>query len=314
MRAATDRTDHRRRRQPRAVLALLWAVIAACFGLGLSSLRAESVVIVTDGRVAQYREATTAAREVLTSAPLLDVASADLAAQIGQHRPSVILAVGQKALTSAQGAAPELPVVYCLVLGASAPSTKTVTGVRLEVSAADQLALLRLVHPKMKRIAIIYEPRNWTDYITDATKVAQGMGITLVPRAISDGKQVRAVLGEMLNNVDGLWLLPDPQLITAEMFGFLLVSTLERKVPLFGFFDSFTKAGALASVSPDYGAIGQRAAKLAQSIAQKPEGARTPVPPPLTSPGILTVNQKTAGQLDVELSQDVLGKARQVFR
>jgi ABC-type uncharacterized transport system substrate-binding protein len=85
-------------------------------------------------------------------------------------------------------------------------------------------------------------------------------------------------------------------------------------VPLFGFFDSFTKAGALASVSPDYGAIGTKAAKLAQGIALRPVGARVPVPPPTSSPGALTINHKTASQLDLELSQDVLGKARQVFR
>lgn len=293
---------------------LLFWVLTVWFGLLPSSLRAESVVIVSDARVPQYREATAAAREALPSAPLLDVTAGDLAALIGQHRPSVVLAVGQKALASAQSAAPELPIVYCLVLGASAPATKTVTGVRLEVSAAEQLALLRLVHPKLKRVAVIYEPRNWTEYITDASKAAQGLGISLVPRAISDGKQVRAVLSDLLSGVDGLWLLPDPQLITAEMFGFLLVSTIERKVPLFGFFDSFTKAGALASVSPDYTAIGQKAAKLAQSIAQKPETTRIPVPSPVQSPGVLTINQKTAGQLDVELSQEVLSKARQVFR
>ena len=295
-------------------LSSLWLFFFVLLMALPSSLRAQSVVILTDGRVAQYREATAAAREVLSSAPLVDVSSADAAAQLGTHGPSVVLAVGQKALATAQSAVPETPIVYCLVLGSAASATKNVTGVRLEVSAADQLALIRMVQPRLKRVAVIYEPRNWQDYITDANKVAQGMGIQIVSRAITDGKQVRAVLSELITGADGLWLLPDPQLITAEMFSFLLVSTLERKVPLFGFFDSFTKAGALASVSPDYTAIGQKAAKLAQTIAQKPTAARTPVPPPTTSPGVLTVNQKTAGQLGLELSQDVLGKARQVYR
>ncbi len=312
---ASMRTTTLRRIGPRARSFLsLWSLLFVWLLVLPIGLRAQPVVILTDGRVAQYREATTAAREVLSSAPLVDVSSADATSQIGQHGPSVILAVGQKALATAQSAAPETPVVYCLVLGSAATATKNITGVRLEVSAADQLALLRLVQPRIKRLAVIYEPRNWQEYIAEANKVAQGMGIQIVSRSITDGKQVRGVLSDLVTGVDGLWLLPDPQLITAEMFSFLLVSTLERKVPLFGFFDSFTKAGALASVSPDYTAIGQKAAKLAQSIAQKPANTRTPVPPPTTSPGVLTVNQKTAGQLDLELSQDVLGKARQVYR
>lgn len=275
---------------------------------------AEPVVILTDGRIAQYREAVAATREILPTAPIVDLATGEVAPQLTPHSPTVILAVGQKALASAQTAAPDTPIIYCLVLGNAAVFSKTVTGVRLEVSAADQLSLLKQVHPGLKRVGVFYDPRSFTEYMADANKAAAALGITLVSRSISDGKQVRSLLGDMLGAVDGLWLLPDPQLVTAEMFSFLLVSTLERKVPLFGFFDSFTKAGALASVSPDYAAIGQKAAKLAQSIAQKPAASRLPVPSPTTSPGVLTINQKTASQLDLELSQDVLSKARQVFR
>lgn len=295
----------------------LWAMVGMLLGLlwlWAPVAWAEPVVILTDGRVAQYREAVTAAREVLPSAPLVDLASGDIGPQLLGHSPAVILAVGQKALASAQSAAPETPIVYCLVLGSAAVSSKTITGVRLEVSATDQLTLLKQTHPGLKRVGVFYDPRTWTEYIADANKVAGSLGLSVVARPISDGKQVRSMIGEVLSSVDGLWLLPDPQLVTAEMFSFLLVSTLERKVPLFGFFDSFTKAGALASVSPDYGAIGSKAAKIAQGIAARPAATRLPVPTPTSSPGVLTINQKTASQLDLELSQEVLGKARQVFR
>jgi len=290
--------------------AVLWGLVC----LWTVPAHAEPVVIVTDSRIAQYREAVTSAREVLPSAPLVDLASGEVAAQIAQHAPAVILAVGQKALASAQSAAAETPIVYCLVLGSAAVSSKTVTGVRLEVSAADQLSLLKQVHPGLKRVGVFYDSRNWSEYIADAHKAAAQLGMTVVARPISDGKQVRSMIGEILGAIDGMWLLPDPQLVTAEMFSFLLVTTLERKVPLFGFFDSFTKAGALASVSPEYGAIGTKAARLALGIAMRPVGARVPVPLPTSSPGALTINHKTASQLDLELSQDVLGKARQVFR
>jgi ABC-type uncharacterized transport system substrate-binding protein len=108
--------------------------------------------------------------------------------------------------------------------------------------------------------------------------------------------------------------MPDPRLITAEMFNYLLVYTLERKIALFGFLDSFTEAGALASVAPDYQEIGRRAGQLAAGIAARPADARLPVPPPMGGAGALSVNVKTARQLGVDVPQQVLSRARQVFR
>jgi putative ABC transport system substrate-binding protein len=95
------------------------------------------------------------------------------------------------------------------------------------------------------------------------------------------------------------------------MFSFLLVFTLEHKIALFGFSDSFTQAGALVSVAPDYQEIGRRAARMAAEGALKP-GA--PLPAAMTSPGALTVNLKTAKQLGLDIPQSVLSRARQVYR
>ncbi|HWE26966.1 MAG TPA: ABC transporter substrate binding protein, partial [Polyangia bacterium] len=111
-----------------------------------------------------------------------------------------------------------------------------------------------------------------------------------------------------------LWLMPDPRLISAEMFNFLLVFTLEHKIALFGFLDSFTQAGALASIAPDYGDIGRRAARIAADLAQKPPEARLPVPPPVGAGGVLSVNAKTAKRLGLDIPPSALGKAKQVYR
>jgi putative ABC transport system substrate-binding protein len=273
--------------------------------------RAAGVVLVGDARVSQYKDALAGAHEVLRDAATVDASAADAAEQLKRLDPAAVLAVGQKALQTVRAASASTPVVYCLVLGNAMAPSRASTGVRLEVAPALQLEQLKQVHPGAHRIGVIYQSQVSGAFLEEAVKVSGRLGLTLITRPVQDAREVRTAVAEIAGGIDVLWLMPDPRLISAEMFNFLLVFTLERKVALFGFSDSFTQAGALLSVAPDYQEIGRRAARMAAEAAQRP-GA--PLPPATTSPGALTVNLKTARQLGIEIPQSVLSKARQVYR
>jgi putative ABC transport system substrate-binding protein len=271
------------------------------------------VLTVGDPRVAQYREALGAAKEILRDGPVLDPNASNATERLKQADPAVILAVGQKALQFARQNAPTVPTVFCMVLTGTGTS-RTVTGVRLEVAAGVQLSQLRQAAPQVKRIGVIYDPHVSAGFVEEAVKAAGVHGVTVVSRPVSDPREVRGALNEIAGSIDGLWLVPDPHLVTVEMFNYLLVFTLEHKIALFGFLESFTQAGALASVSPDYQEIGRRAAKMAADVAARPDSGRVPVPPPIGSPGVLTLNAKTARRLGLEFSPAALSKAHQVYR
>jgi putative ABC transport system substrate-binding protein len=275
---------------------------------------AGGVVAITDGRVSQYKEALAAAQGVVPDATVLDLAAGDPTAKLKELQPNVILAVGQRALQAARAAAPETPVVHCMVLGAAAAGSRAVTGVRLEVAPAELLGSLKGVLPSAKRVGVIYDPRTLGWYYDEAEKAARALGLSLVPKAVTDARDVRGAADALAGQIDVLWLWPDPRLINSEMFSVLLLSTIDRHVALVGFLDSFTEKGALASVAPDYREAGRRAAKLAQELAGKAAAARLPVPAPLLGPGALTVNLKAAKQLGVEVPAAALAHARQVFR
>ncbi len=287
---------------------LLWLALA------WQPAQAAEVTVLLDGNVAQYREAQSAAKAVLPEATMLDVSAPDLKPQLERTASAggVVLAIGHKALLAAQGSG--ATVVFCMVLGPSASPAKNVTGLRLEVAPSLQLSFIRRVHPGARRLGMIYDARSWSAYVQEATQAATAQGLTLVPRAVSDAREVRAALGEIAGNIDALWLIPDPTLVNIEIFNFLLVSTLERKLALFGFFADFTRRGALASIAPDYAEIGRQAGKLAAELAGKPAAARSPLPASLASPGGLTINAKTARQLGIELSDEVQATAKQVYR
>jgi putative ABC transport system substrate-binding protein len=283
--------------------------------LAAAPAHAGGIVALTDARVPQYNEALVAARAELRGVPLpvIDPAAANGAAELKKADPAVVLAIGGRALQAVHAWAPSTPVVACLVLGGPQPS-RTVTGVRFEVPAATQLEKLTQVHTRAKRVGVIYDPRASGPFIEEAFKATGRLGVTLVSRPVSEVKQVPGALAEIAESIDALWLMSDPRLMTPEMLSYILGFTLERRVALFGFLDSFTKVGALASVAPDYAESGRRAAHMALELYGKPPEARLPVPPPTVCPGALSINQRTARQLGVDIPPDVLAKARQVYR
>lgn len=291
----------------------LLATLLTVLGAGLPSHAAgPSVVILTDGQVAQYREALAAAREVLKDAPVVDLHDADAASRL--VNAPVILAIGQRATQLAQASAPTAAIVACMVLGRTISGSRGLTGLHLEVSLETQLQLLHRVHPTLKRVGVLYQEKVSAEAITQARRISTGLGLSLVTRAVTDAREVRGTLTELAPSIDGLWLLQDSQLISVDMVNFLLVFTLEHKLPLFGFLESFTKVGALAAISPDYKQIGQRAARLAAELLARPLEARFPVPPMSGSPGSLSVNLKTARQLGIDIPADVVATATQVYR
>jgi putative ABC transport system substrate-binding protein len=288
-----------------------WAV--CFFALPVSAAR---VATLTDGKVAQYREALEAAKSQLKGSETqdIDLGGGNAESALKGADPAVILAIGQKALQAAQDALPNTPTVYCLVFQHLAPNSRSVTGVPLEVSSSDQLNRIKQLFPSLKRIGVFYDRRSNGLFIDEAQRVARSLGLSIVPREVSDPKEVRAAAADLAANVDALWLLPDARLITKEVFSYLLIFTLEHKVALIGFLDAFTQAGALASISPDYKDMGRRAGELAAEIAAKPADKRVPVPDLAQSPGTLTVNLKTAGQLGITVSAASTKLAKQVFQ
>jgi putative ABC transport system substrate-binding protein len=275
------------------------------------SARSE-IVIVSDQTVAQFKEAYEAAQKVAPEAAFTDENSPETANQM--KHADVIIAVGQKALELARTTVPDKPIVYAMVLASQVPAVKNVTGVALEVPPFAQFAQWKQMKFEATRVGVIYEPKESAAYVQEAGKAAGALNLTLVSRQVSDAKEVKNALNDLAGKIDVLWLVPDPHLFTPEMFRFILGFTLDHKIAILGFLDAFTQSGAVASMSPDYRDIGRRAMRLALGIAGRAPEQRLPVPPPMTSPGTLTINLKSARQLGIEVPDALINKARQVYR
>ena len=286
--------------------------LGMCIALFLCAPRlahSAGIVVLTDSQVAQYRQVLQAAKEVAPSLVAVEQGVPTWQATLQAAAPEVILVVGSGAFNLLKGKQ-DVPIVYCMVLRNLTDEAKGATGVTFEVSPATQLGYFKQLTPTRKRIGVIYEPAASGAFMAEANRAAAAQGLSLISRELTDPKQISAAAKDLVDKVDALWLLPDPKLISGEVFRFLLSLMTERKIPIYGFLENFTQAGALASVSADYVETGRQAARIASSIVGK-HGA---LPPPVPSPGSLSVNLKIAQQLGIEIPANVLEKARKVIK
>jgi putative ABC transport system substrate-binding protein len=285
-----------------------WALL---IGLVPSISLAGAPLIVAEMKVPQYREAVTALMHQVPDAVQVDPGQVT-AEQV--NNASLVVPVGQKAYTQVRSIAPSAVVVFSMVLGAtSAMSTASVTGVPLEVDATGVLKLIKAISPKFRRVGVIYDSKTAQLVIDEAQKAAASVGVTIVTKSVASPVEVRDALSSLAGSIDVLWLPADPKLFPKELVSFLLGFAAERNLPLVGFLDAFTQAGALASVSPDYVDIGEQTGRLVAEILARPDGKRLPVPALRYSSGKLTLNKSTAKALGIEVPDAVIAKAKQVY-
>jgi putative ABC transport system substrate-binding protein len=148
--------------------------------------------------------------------------------------------------------------------------------------------------------------------IQEAKSVSSDLGIKLVAQPIQSEKEIPAVLEKLKNEVDGIWAVADPLIFTPQSTQFILLFTLRNGLPLMGLTPSFVQAGALFTLAPDYKDVGRQAGEMALEIIS----GKSPTNIPVTMPRMiyLYLNLKTAEQINLLISPDLIEVAKEVFK
>lgn len=264
------------------------------------------VAVVTDGIVA-YAFAVEGFKQeyggdlVIHRLPKGAEVDDDLEKAIRKVEPRALLAVGSKAAISLKSRFDEIPIVYAMVLDPEKRglSGDNVTGVTLEIPAAEQFRQFKRVVPTLQTIGVVYNPEKSERLIRTAREAARQAGLTLLEEMITETGEVPDAFTRLASKVDGIWLVPDASVVTRRTLAHLLKLSLQRKLPVLVFSVAFVKAGALVGVAPDYPAIGRESARMVKKILG---GASPGTLPSRAPPSVVVINRTTAASLGVELT------------
>jgi putative ABC transport system substrate-binding protein len=247
----------------------------------------------------------------------------ELARDLMEHRPAVIVSDCGQALRAIREVSRTMPVVAICAdpinfLGEVAslrrPGGQT-TGLLLLApeSAGKRLELLKELKPKLSRVAVLqHSGDNWDNYWKEMEPAAQSLGITLSKAPIKRAEDLEsAVAAAVRRKAEALIVFPDPTTQGASK----RIAGLAIKHRLLTAFDmrSFVDAGGLFYYGPKlHEFIGNVTTVYVDKILK---GA-TPGDLPVQQPTLfeLVVNLRTARALGLSVPQSFLFKADEVLK
>jgi putative ABC transport system substrate-binding protein len=224
---------------------------------------------------------------------------------VWEARPDAIVALGARALEMTAREFQGIPIVFGMVADTDEYArTGETAGVALIPSEAQMLKAIRKVLPGVSRVAIIFDPDRSSREAERFASTARGMGITSRPIEFAQDSDVQGVLRSLAGWCDCLVVLPDPILLSDEVFAEIVFRALSLGVPSVGYASAFARKGALISVETDYSQIGSDISGILRRVL---EGAR-PGAIGVNAPSALkiTVNQAVAEVLHLGISDGSL--------
>lgn len=153
----------------------------------------------------------------------------------------------------------ESVLVYCMVSGpeqAGLSKRKNTFGVSTDIPVQKQITLIKEAVPEARTIGVLYDSTSQAG-VTAVTKAEKHLpeGWRLEKIDITSHKSVSAAINSLFRKkVDMVWTFPDADVYNRHSIRMLLLSSIRRKVPVYGFSFPFVKAGALlgTSITPEF--------------------------------------------------------------
>ncbi|HET6628289.1 MAG TPA: ABC transporter substrate binding protein [Woeseiaceae bacterium] len=242
--------------------------------------------------------------------------SDELISSITGSPPDLIVAIGVLAAEFSHQNFSNVPVLYAMVPEPQAYGLtgSNIAGISLDIPIERQLTVYRSMVKDLKSLGAIYDPEKSGAFVEEAKAVAHRLGLVLHTREVESQKQVPAALRALVNEeqIDALWMIPDPTVLSPESFKFLLLSSFENDLPFLAASDIFVKVGALASLTPDYTDVGRQGCELATALKNgELSFAKVDVVGPAKIN--LSINLKTAQKIGLTIPEEVIATADVVY-
>ena len=230
------------------------------------------------------------------------VSSQDIVAQLKRQNIKVVIALGRQGVNAAASLEHEIGVIAGGLVSPPEGQGRSFPMVSLAPDPKMLFERLKNFMPEVRRVIVVYDPKQNTWLIRLAREAARNLGLELHAVEVADLKSAVRVYQDIFTTADpkrdALWLPQDAT--SAEestVLPLILESAWNQSVTVFSSSVTHVKRGALFSLYPNNVAMGRQLASSAQNL---PLGGVPSVVP--MKDALLAVNVRTASHLGLQLS------------
>lgn len=184
-------------------------------------------------------------------------------------------------------------------------------GVSLNMPAPRfQLTKIKQAFKDRHRVGIFYDPTSNQAVVDGFVREAKALEMEMILFPIRSRKDISRVINSDKFSSDVLLIIPDEQLRSEKIIGYIIKESLKRKIPVIGYNSWFAKNGALLSFLIDYREIGRQTGRLSRRILRGESiDPNLVVPPDKVD---VSVDLKTAKKLGIRISREMIDQAQEV--
>jgi putative ABC transport system substrate-binding protein len=223
------------------------------------------------------------------------------------HEGELVIAVGVRALQAASklkattlvlGVFTPLPTFNAL-LDDHKRDLGNFSAILLDQPYARQMALMRIVLPDSKNVGLLLGP-NSGKFAELLKEAGEKSNFHIDDELVQQEADLIPKLKKVLEHNDALLAIPDPLIYSRETAHPILLTSYRHQKPVFGYSQSYVRAGALAAVYSSVKQLARQAVEIA--LAQHSAGL---LPPPQAPRYFsVTMNAQVARSLNIPLIDD----------
>ncbi len=223
----------------------------------------------------------------------------------------LVIALGVKALEEASKLKYTTPVLgvftpmptFNALLGKSRRDLGNFSAIVLDQPYWRQMSLIKTILPDSKKLGVLLG-RTSAQYAEYLMEEAEEVGFSLDVDSVDSVSDIIPKLIKTLDANDAILAIPDPLIYNRETAEPILLTSYRHHKPVFGYSQSYVRAGALAAVYSSNKQLAKQTAEIALAAQQAPSLLPPPQAPKYFS---IIVNRQVARSLNIKLlDEDVI--------
>lgn len=220
----------------------------------------------------------------------------------------LVIALGVQALEAASMLKHTTPVlgvytplpVFNQILKKSKRELGDFSAIVLDQPYSRQLALIKAVLPETKKVGVLLGPTS-LQYLEVLREAADELGLSIMDETVTLQADLIPKLKKLLDSSDAMLAIPDRFVYSRESAESILLTSYRHQKTMFGYSQSYVKAGALASVYSSTKQLAKQAAEITALSQAAPSQLPSPQIPKYYS---VTFNQQVARSLNIAMTDE----------